>query len=111
MRAYSVHLETPIHLGGKGRRAQVQAIVDDAAGSPHPVVVAGDFNSRGLSQPFEDAGYLWLTRNLRDTSFWWELDHVFARGLQPPGPATAGVSDDVHDASDHKPIWALLALD
>jgi endonuclease/exonuclease/phosphatase family metal-dependent hydrolase len=111
IRAYSVHVETPIHLGGKGRRAQVQAIVDHARSSPHPVVVAGDFNSRGLSQPFEDAGYLWLTRNLRNTSRWWELDHVYALGLEPPGPGSSGVSDDLHDASDHKPIWALLALD
>ncbi len=109
--AYSVHLETPIHLGGKGRRAQVQAIVDDARASPYPVVVAGDFNSRGLSEPFEEAGYLWLTRNLRDTSLWWELDHVYARGLVPPGPATAGVAEDINDASDHKPVWILLALE
>jgi endonuclease/exonuclease/phosphatase family metal-dependent hydrolase len=111
VRAYSVHLETPIHLSSKGRRAQVQAIVDDAHTSPHPVVVAGDFNTRGLSEPFEDAGYHWLTRNLRDTSLWWELDHIFARGLEPPGPATTGVADDTHDASDHKPVWALLALE
>lgn len=111
IRFYSVHLETPIHLGGKGRRAQAQAIVDDARSSPQPVVVAGDFNSRGLSQPFEDAGYLWLTRNLRDTSMWWELDHVYARGLGPSGVVAAGVSEDLYDASDHKPIWVLLALD
>lgn len=111
VRAYSVHLETPIHLSGKGRRAQVQAIVDHARSSPHPVVVAGDFNSRGLSQPFEEAGYLWLTRNLRNTSMWWELDHVYARGLASAGPATAGVADDLHDASDHKPVWVLLSLE
>jgi len=111
VRAYSVHLETPIHLSSKGRRAQVQAIVDDARSSPHPVVVAGDFNTRGLSQPFEDAGYHWLTRNVRDTSLWWELDHIYALGLAPPGPATSGVADDIHDASDHKPVWALLALE
>jgi endonuclease/exonuclease/phosphatase family metal-dependent hydrolase len=110
IRAYSVHLETPLHLGGKGRKAQARAIVDDARSSPDPVVVAGDFNSRGLSGPFEDAGYLWLTRNLRDTSLWWELDHVYARDLAPPGPATAGVAEDLHDASDHKPVWVLLAL-
>ena len=111
VRAYSVHLETPIHLSSKGRRAQVQAIVDDAHTSPHPVVVAGAFNTRGLCEPFEDAGYHWLTRNLRDTSLWWELDHIYARGLEPPGPATTGVADDTHDASDHKPVWALLALE
>jgi len=109
--AYSVHLETPLHLGGKGRRAQAQAIVDDARSSPRAVVVAGDFNSRGLSQPFEDAGYLWLTRNLRDTSLWWELDHVYSRGLEPSGVVAAGVCEDVYDASDHKAIWVLLALD
>jgi endonuclease/exonuclease/phosphatase family metal-dependent hydrolase len=111
VRAYSVHLETPIHLSSKGRRAQAQAIVDDARASPYPVVVAGDFNTRDLSEPFENAGYLWLTRNLRNTSFWWELDHIYARGLAPPGPATAGVAEDIHDASDHKPVWALLALE
>jgi endonuclease/exonuclease/phosphatase family metal-dependent hydrolase len=111
IRAYSVHLETPLHLSGQGRRAQAQAIVDDARASACPVIVAGDFNSPGLSGPFEEAGYVWLTRHLRDTSHWWELDHVFARGLEPPGPATAGVADDLYDASDHKPVWALLALD
>jgi endonuclease/exonuclease/phosphatase family metal-dependent hydrolase len=111
VRAYSVHIETPLHMGGGGRRAQVQAIVDDARASSDPVVVAGDFNSRGLSGPFEEAGYLWLTRNLRNTSKWWELDHIFALGLAPPGPATAGVAEDLHDASDHKPVWALLALE
>lgn len=111
IRAYSVHLETPLHLSTRGRRAQVQAIVDDARTSPHPVVVAGDFNTRGLSQPFVDAGYLWLTRNLRDTSRWWELDHIYARGLEPPGPASAGVAEDTYDASDHKPVWARLSLE
>jgi len=111
IRAYSVHLETPIHLSRKGRRAQARAIVDDASSSTDPVVVAGDFNTRGLSEPFESAGFLWLTRNLRDTSMWWELDHIYARGLEPPGPATAGAAEDLHDASDHKPVWALLALE
>jgi endonuclease/exonuclease/phosphatase family metal-dependent hydrolase len=111
VRAYSVHLETPIHLSGKGRREQVQAILDDARDSPDPVVIAGDFNTRSLSDPFEKAGYKWITRNLRDTSGWWELDHIFARGLRPPGPATTGVSEDIHDASDHRPVWALLELE
>lgn len=108
IRAYSVHLETPIHLSSKGRREQVLALLEDADSAAHPVVIAGDFNTRGLSQPFEERGYFWLTRNLRDTSGWWELDHVFARGLRPPGPATAGVAEDTHDASDHRPVWALL---
>jgi endonuclease/exonuclease/phosphatase family metal-dependent hydrolase len=34
VRVYSVHIETPLHLGGTGRRAQAQAIVDDARASP-----------------------------------------------------------------------------
>jgi endonuclease/exonuclease/phosphatase family metal-dependent hydrolase len=108
IRAYSVHLETPIHLSSKGRRGQVLALLEDADSSSDPVVIAGDFNTRGLHQPFEDLGYLWLTRNLQNTSGWWELDHIFARGLRPPGPATAGVAEDTHDASDHRPVWALL---
>jgi endonuclease/exonuclease/phosphatase family metal-dependent hydrolase len=111
IQAYSVHIETPIHLSSKGRREQVQFVLDDAHDSPDPIVVAGDFNSRNLNEPFEEAGYLWVTRNLRDTSGWWELDHIFARGLRPPGPATAGVSADLHDASDHRPVWALLELE
>jgi endonuclease/exonuclease/phosphatase family metal-dependent hydrolase len=111
IRAYSVHIETPIHLGGKDRRAQVQAIIYDALGSPDPVLIAGDFNTRGLSDPFEEVGFLWITRNLRDTSGWWELDHIFARGLRPPGRATTGVSEDIHDASDHRPVWALLEFE
>lgn len=108
IRVYSVHLETPIHLSSKGRRAQVLALLEDAGSSSHPVVIAGDFNTRGLSRPFEDLGYVWLTRHLQNTSGWWELDHIFARGLRPPGPGTAGVAEDIHDASDHRPVWALL---
>ena len=108
IRAYSVHLETPMHLSRKGRREQVLALLDDADSSSHPVVIAGDFNTRSLNQPFEDLGYLWLTRNLRDTSGWWELDHIFVRGLRPQGPATAGVAEDTHDASDHRPVWTLI---
>ena len=50
-------------------------VLDDADTSARPVVIAGDFNTRGLNEPFEELGCLWLTRNLRDTSGWWELDH------------------------------------
>jgi endonuclease/exonuclease/phosphatase (EEP) superfamily protein YafD len=37
------------------------------------------------------------------------VDHVFARGLcaLAEGPR-AGVARDVKDASDHRPVWAIL---
>jgi endonuclease/exonuclease/phosphatase family metal-dependent hydrolase len=109
VRVYSVHLETTFRLGQKARVAQARAVLEDAAASPDPVVVAGDLNSRELGGEFEARGYAWLTRDVEDTIGWFAFDHVFARGLAPAGPASASAgAEDERGASDHRPVWALL---
>ena len=37
------------------------------------------------------------------------LDHIMTRGLAPVTPASVGVVHDVWGASDHHPVWAVLA--
>jgi endonuclease/exonuclease/phosphatase family metal-dependent hydrolase len=114
VRVYSVHLPSPFGVSGGGRRDEVQALLADAAGSPDPVVIAGDLNSHGIGMQFSARGYAWLTRDLGATTselgiFKLAYDHVFAKGLRPaePGPS-AGALRDNRKASDHVPVWALL---
>jgi endonuclease/exonuclease/phosphatase (EEP) superfamily protein YafD len=72
--------------------------------------VAGDFNSHSVGKVFEAAGFSWPTKDVGTTVGLFSYDHVFSRGL-PKGGASAGVARDVTDASDHRPVWALLRLD
>jgi endonuclease/exonuclease/phosphatase family metal-dependent hydrolase len=116
VRVYCVHLPSPFGVWSGARRDQVRALLADAAGSPDPVVIAGDLNSHGIGEQFEARGYAWLTRDVGSTTsklgvFKLAYDHVFAKGLLPvrPGPA-AGVVRENRKASDHRPVWALLAL-
>jgi len=115
LRVYSVHLPAPLGVSGAGRRDQVEALLDDAADSRDPVVIAGDLNSHGLGERFVAGGYTWLTRDVGWTAsekgvLHLAYDHVFTRGLWPaPGPA-AGVVRDNGDASDHHPVWVLVDL-
>ena len=110
VRAYSVHLETPAGLGPGARRDQARAVLDDAAGYER-VIVAGDFNSAAVGRDvFLPAGYVWATRGIGPTVSRFSWDHVFARGLRPaPGCLAAGAVANDFEASDHKPVWALLA--
>jgi len=116
VRAYGVHLPAPLSISGGSRREQVRLIIEDAASSPDPVVVAGDFNSHGVGRELAAAGFIWVTRDVGTTTRWHffglSYDHVFVRGLAPAagegGPAF-GVVEDNHGASDHRPVWALLA--
>ncbi len=115
MRAYSVHLSSPLGMSRRSRREQVRAILADAdaVASGLPVVVAGDFNSYGVGELFTGAGYVWPTQRIGPTCRWafggLHYDHVFARGFAVTGGTTnAGVVADNRNASDHKPIWALL---
>ena len=114
-RVYSVHLPSPLGVSGSSRREQVQAILADAevAAAGLPVVVAGDFNSHGVGELFARAGYAWPTRDVGPTARWafggLRYDHVFARGFAVPAKgSSAGVVAENRDASDHKPVWALL---
>ena len=110
VRLYSVHLETMIGIDGPERRHQVEALLADAARHPR-VVLAGDFNNRNqVGRLLTRAGYTWLTEHVGHTELIWSWDHVFVRGLALAGPGRVGAVRDTRGASDHRPVWAELAL-
>jgi len=110
VRLYSVHLETMIGIDGPQRRHQVEALLKDAALHPR-VVMAGDFNNRNqVGRLLTRAGYTWLTEHVGHTELIWSWDHVFVRGLALAGPGRVGSVRDTRGASDHRPVWAELAL-
>ena len=107
LRAYSVHLATPFEISGSERRDQALAIVEDAARYPGPVVIAGDFNSRGLvGDVFGRAGFQWVTRDAGHTISFFSWDHIFVRGLALKAPPRKGIVLNNNGASDHLPVWA-----
>jgi len=118
IRAYSVHLPSPLAISGGSRREQLRALAADAASVEDPVVIAGDFNSHGKVEELAKAGFTWVTRDVGPTARFRLLgiglaglsyDHVLAKGLRPvAGPGATGVVADNHGASDHKPVWAVL---
>jgi endonuclease/exonuclease/phosphatase family metal-dependent hydrolase len=109
LRVYSVHLGTPAEVTPQARVDQALAIAEDARNFEGPVIVAGDFNNRDLvSRVFENAGFVWVTRDLGRTLRFFRWDHVFARGLAAPIPSGRGVVTDNNGASDHLPVWADL---
>lgn len=110
VRAYCLHLETAMAIEGPQRRRQAQAVLQDAARHAR-VIVAGDFNNRNqVGALFEKAGYDWLTEDVRGTFMLWTWDHIFVRGLALRAPGRVGVVRDTRGASDHRPVWAELAL-
>jgi endonuclease/exonuclease/phosphatase family metal-dependent hydrolase len=110
IRVYAVHLETQSRLTTPEREDQARAILQDAAGCPDPVVIAGDFNSHWIGRLFEAAGFLWPTRDVGRTVAWFSWDHIFVRGLAVTDPPSAGVAREGHHASDHRAVWAVVAL-
>jgi endonuclease/exonuclease/phosphatase family metal-dependent hydrolase len=108
--AYSVHFGSPWGMGPGGRKDQAETVLQDAQPRPEPVVIAGDFNSKGVSQVFEAAGFSWPTRDIGHTAGPFSFDQVLARGLAPVGEPAAGVVHEAKQASDHRPVWALLAF-
>jgi endonuclease/exonuclease/phosphatase family metal-dependent hydrolase len=112
VRVYAVHLELQTRVSREERRDQAEAILSDAAGSPDPVVIAGDFNSHDIGWYLEKQGYRWPTERVGRTTALFSFDHIFARGLAPPAEAAAaGVVRDKLGASDHHPVWADLVLE
>lgn len=114
IRVYSVHLPSPLGIIASSRREQARAMLAAAADSPDPVIIAGDFNSKGLGKQFVEGGYAWITRHVGTTTrffmFGLSYDHIFARGLLPvAGQEAFGVVKENRGASDHLPVWALLA--
>lgn len=110
---YSVHTETP-WLGPRARLEQAEAIADDAARFSEPLAIAGDFNTLEAAsvdatvEIFTDRGYRWATKSVTDTvdspvgAF--TLDHVFTKGYDLLSAHTQAT-----DASDHQPLWVVLA--
>lgn len=109
VRVYSVHLGTWVEEGPGARRDQVRVILADAAGYGQ-VIVAGDMNNHGIGKAFRAAGYAWPTEHNPHTDHIWNWDHVFLRGLTLYDSASTGVVRDNRHASDHRPVWALVAL-
>ena len=110
VRVYSVHFGSPWGMGGGGRRDQARPVLAAALASTDPVVIAGAFNSKGVSRVFESAGFLWITRDVGRTVGPFSFDHIVARGLRPAGRILAGVVREAKEASDHHPVWARLYL-
>ena len=112
VRVYSVHLPAPLSVSPGARREQLLVLAEDALRREGPVVIAGDFNSGGAPRVLARAGFAWPTRGLGGTTrvrllgVGRDYDHVLARGLEA---YAAGIVADNRGASDHRPVWALLA--
>lgn len=109
VRVYAVHLEIQTRASRADREDQVAAVLADAAGAAEPVIIAGDFNSWSIGEYLTARGFAWPTRDLGRTVLLFGWDHIFVRGLTPASHA-AGVVRDVRGASDHRPVWAGLAM-
>jgi len=107
LRIYSVHLSTMWEMLPSAQDAQAQAVADDAATSPDPVLIAGDLNRMGAGRVFARAGYHWLTREVGRTHHVWSFDHVFLRGFDPGGVRAASV-DEALTTSDHRAVWTSI---
>lgn len=110
VRAYSVHLETLWGGSGRVRRDQARTVADDAAGWTGPVVVAGDFNGTAGADEMARAGFTWLTRDVHDTNWIFDFDHILVRGMCAAGHPPAAKAPDLTNASDHLPVWAAARL-
>ena len=108
LRVYALHLGSPFGASPGQRRDQIDVVLRHAEESPDPVVIAGDFNSKGLGERLVARGYAWPTRGVGPSTHGQSFDHVFVRGV-PDVTMRAGVAREVTDASDHRPIWVEIA--
>jgi endonuclease/exonuclease/phosphatase family metal-dependent hydrolase len=109
VRVYGIHFESPAGASGGVRRDQARAVLEDAEAWAGSIVVAGDFNGRGGPREIAHAGFQWATEPVKNTLGPFDFDHILARGLCPASPGSAGAAEDATNASDHDPVWALLA--
>src|SRR4051794_2995653 len=105
---YAVHLETMVKLSPEKRAEQARAVTDDAKRFVGQVVIAGDFNDYGMAACMHREGFRWLTEWVGPTHTIFPMDHILTRGLVPVEPGGVGVVHEVHGASDHHPVWAVL---
>ena len=111
VRLYSVHVAVPLTVSGRDRRDQLRRVLDDASEAPGPVIVAGDFNSHGLGEFFANTGFTWASRKVGSTKGMFDVDQIFLRGFRLSESGAIGVVRENRGASDHCPVWALLAPD
>jgi len=105
VRVAAPHFGTIVEIFPWGQRDQARTLL--ASVEEHDfVIVAGDFNTGGLGEMFEERGFTWPTQEIGSTHHGWSFDHIFARGFIPVG---RGKVKDVGEVSDHKPVWADLA--
>jgi endonuclease/exonuclease/phosphatase family metal-dependent hydrolase len=109
VRVYGIHFESPAGAWNGVRRDQARAVLADTEAWTGPVVVAGDFNGRVGPRELAGAGFFWATEAVKNTAGPFDFDHVLARGLCPAGTGAAAAAEDETDASDHDPVWAVLA--
>jgi len=109
IRVYGIHFESPAGARDDVRRDQARAVLADAESWAGPIVAAGDFNGRAGPRVLAAAGFFWATEAVKNTAGIFDFDHVLARGLCPAGTAAAAAAKDETDASDHDPVWAVLA--
>ena len=109
-RVYSVHLATLFGNGAKARREQLATVLDDADHYPE-VIIGGDFNSETVPEIALARGYTWPTRCLPHTANLWTLDHILLKGDLAARSVNVGVVHDNQEASDHRPIWAVVNLE
>jgi endonuclease/exonuclease/phosphatase family metal-dependent hydrolase len=109
IRVYSTHFGTPADLGWKGRVAQLQGILEDAAKYPL-VIIGGDMNSKDIGRVARNAGYRWPTDTIPKSNAFGRLDHFFVRGLIMPSAVGVGTHRVPRSISDHSPIWIRLRL-
>jgi len=118
--AYSVHTET-FWLGPEQRSDQITAVAQEAQmmlaqGYDH-AVIGGDFNTLtpdsldALTSTLAEVGFEWVSQEAGQTlamaGLGVTLDHIFAANMDP---LAAGVFTE-SEASDHDPVWVVLALE
>jgi endonuclease/exonuclease/phosphatase family metal-dependent hydrolase len=109
VRVYSTHLGTMADVGSAARRAQLRAIIADAARFPR-VVIGGDMNNAGVGRVARELGYVWPTEQGPRTTRMGRWDHIFLKGMRSPDTGAAGTVLEVRRASDHRPVWSLALL-
>jgi endonuclease/exonuclease/phosphatase (EEP) superfamily protein YafD len=103
---YSLHLGSPLGNSPGQRKAQARVVLADIGQHEAPIVIGGDFNSGSVPALFAEAGFGWCTKGVGSTVRGFAFDHILARGMATRG---AGVAREVSDASDHRPVWAILS--
>lgn len=106
LRVYSTHLGSLLEVTSGAREAQLQTVVDDALAFPR-VLIGGDLNSGSVGRRAREAGFDWPTEEGPPTSYGRRWDHIFLRGFS--GTVRSGAVLDTGGASDHRPVWVVVA--